>query len=150
MEDKNTLKKTKNIFKSLKTDPNSILFAEEKIDNRLLKEFKKSKYEKDSLLLKLIQLTGSNFNDKEKTQTRVNYVEEREIDRSTLYSFDGPTQLIHNDLGNLELLGKNSTVPKYVLLLVDLFSSKVYVYPMCIRKPILQKMKLLYNEVTSQ
>ena len=91
MEDKNTLKKTKNIFKSLKTDPNSILFAEEKIDNRLLKEFKKSKYEKDSLLLKLIQLTGSNFNDKEKTQTRVNYVEEREIDRSTLYSFDGPS-----------------------------------------------------------
>ena len=150
MEDKNTLKKTKNIFKSLKTDPNSILFAEEKIDNRLLKEFKKSKYEKDSLLLKLIQLTGSNFNDKEKTQTRVNYVEEREIDRSTLYSFDGPSQLIHNDLENLELLGKNSTVPKYVLLLVDLFSSKVYVYPMCIRKPILQKMKLLYNEVTSQ
>ena len=150
MEDKNTLKKTKNIFKSLKTDPNSILFAEEKIDNRLLKEFKKSKYEKDSLLLKLIQLTGSNFNDKEKTQTRVNYVEEREKDRSTLYSFDGPSQLIHADLGNLEFLGKNSTVTKYVLLLVDLFSSKVYVYPMCIRKLILQKMKLLYDEVTSQ
>ena len=46
MEDKNTLKKTKNISKSLKTDPNSILFAEEKIDNRLLNR-KLDKHMKD-------------------------------------------------------------------------------------------------------
>ena len=39
MEDKNALKRTKNIFKALKTDPNSVLFAEENIDNRLLKKF---------------------------------------------------------------------------------------------------------------
>ena len=44
-------------------------------------------------------------------------------------------------------MGKNSTVPKYVLLLVDLYSSKVYVYPMRSRKQILQKMKLFYDEV---
>ena len=44
-------------------------------------------------------------------------------------------------------MGKNSTVPKYILLLVDLYSSKVYVYPMRSRKQILQKMKLFYDEV---
>ena len=38
MEDKKTLKKAKNIFRALKTDPNSVLFSEEKIDNRLLKK----------------------------------------------------------------------------------------------------------------
>ena len=36
MEDKKLLQKAKNIFTSLKTDPNSVLFSEEKIDSRLL------------------------------------------------------------------------------------------------------------------
>ena len=30
----------------------------------------------------------------------------REIDRSTLNSFDGPFQLLHADVGNLEFCGK--------------------------------------------
>ena len=33
----------------------------------------------------------------------------KNIDRSILYSFDGPFQLIHADVGNLEFLGKNAT-----------------------------------------
>ena len=28
-----------------------------------------------------------------------------------IYSFDGPFQLIHADVGNLEFLGKSTTVP---------------------------------------
>ena len=75
------------------------------------------------------------------------YVEKREIDRSNLYSFNGPFQLLHADIGNLESVRKNATVPKYALLLVDLYSSKVYVYPTHSRKQILQKMKLFYDEV---
>ena len=75
------------------------------------------------------------------------YVEKREIDRSNLYSFNGPFQLLHADIGNLVFVGKNTTAPKYVLLLVDLYSSKVYVYPTHSRKQILQKMKLFYDEV---
>ena len=51
----------------------------------------------------------------------------KNIDRSILYSFDGPFQLIHADVGNLEFLGKNATIPRYILLAVDLDSSKVYV-----------------------
>ena len=42
---------------------------------------------------------------------RTDYVEKREIDHSTLYSFDGPLQLFHADVGNLEFLGKNATFP---------------------------------------
>ena len=98
---KKLLQKTKSIFLSLKTDPNSVLFSEEKIDTRLLKKFKKSKYAKDSLLLKLIYLVDNKLEDEKKVPTRVDYVENREIDRSALYSFDGSFQLIHVDLGNL-------------------------------------------------
>ena len=74
----------------------------------------------------------------------------KNIDRSILYSFDGPFQLIHADVGNLEFLGKNATIPRYILLAVDLDSSKVYVYPMKSRKQILQKMKLLYDEIKNK
>ena len=106
MEDeKKLLQKAKNIFKNLNTDPNSVLFSDEKIDNRLIKKLKKSKYAKDSLLLKLIGLVEQSIDDKEKIPTRIDYVEKREIDRSTLYSFDGPFQLIHADVGKLEFLG---------------------------------------------
>ena len=74
----------------------------------------------------------------------------KNIDRSILYSFDGPFQLIHADVGNLEFLGKNATIPRYILLAVDLDSSKVYVYPMKSRKQILQKMKLFYDEIKNK
>ena len=94
-----------------------------------MKKLQKSKYEKDSLLLKLIRLTSSKFNDKEKTPTRVDYIKKREIDRSTLYSFDGPFQLIHADLGNLEFLGKNATVQKYVLYWLVFFLQRFMLTP---------------------
>ena len=103
---------------------------------------------KDSLLLKLTLFAHNKLYDEEKVPTRVDYVVKREIDRSTLYSFDGPFQLIHADVVKLEFLGKNTTIPRYVLLVADLYVCvKVCVYPMCSRKQILQKMKLFYDEV---
>ena len=151
MEDKKLLQKARNLFVKLKIDPASVLFAEELLDKRLLKKLKKSKYERDSELLKLIDLADNNdFLDDNKVPTRADYVEKREIDRSTLYSFDGPFQLLHADVGNLEFLGKNATFPQYVLVIVDLYSSKVYTYTMKSRKQILQKMKIFYDEVRSK
>ena len=94
-----------------------------------------------------------NFNDnksifdKNKAPTRANFVEKGENDRSTLYSFDGPFQFLHAGVGNLEFLDKNTTFPQYVLVIVDLFSSKVYTYSMKSRKQILQILKIFYNDV---
>ena len=53
------VQKAINISTNLKTDPNSMLFAEEKIDEQLLKKLKKSKYVKDSLFLQLIILADN-------------------------------------------------------------------------------------------
>ena len=148
MEDeKKLLQKAKNIFSSLKTDPSSDLFSEENIDTRLFKKLRKSKYSKDFLLLKVINLANNKLEDEEKLPTRFGYVEKREIARSTMYSFDGLLQLIHADVANLEFLGKSASTPRYVLLVFDLYSSKICVYPMRSRKPILQKMKQFYDEV---
>ena len=133
MEDKKLLQKAKNIFTSLKTDPNCVLFSEEKIDSRLLKKLNKSKYTTDSLLLKLFCPDDNKLHDEEKLPTRVDHVEKREIDRSTLYSFGGTFRLIHACVRNLEFLGKNVAIPRYFLLVVNLHSSKVNVCPMCSR-----------------
>ena len=101
------------------------MFSEEKIDSRLLKKLKKSKYAKDKLLLKLVLLADNLLEDEGKIPTRTDFVEKREVDRSTLYSFDGPFQLIHTDVGNLEFLGSYKITPRYVLLIVDLYFSEI-------------------------
>ena len=102
------------------------------------------------MLLKLIGLVEQNINDEEKILTREDYVEKKEIDRSALYSFDGPFQLIHANVGNLEFLGKSATTPRYMLLAVDFYPSKIYVYPMCSREQILHKMKQFYQDIKNQ
>ena len=81
---------------------------------------------------------------------RTDYVEKREIDHSTLYSFDAPFRLFHADIANLEFLGKNTTFPQYVLVFVDLFTSKIYTYPMKSRKQIRQKLEKFYKDVKSK
>ena len=133
MKDKKLFKKAKNLFNSLKIDPSRVIFAEEKLDEKLLNRLKKSKYDTDKLLFKLVNLT-------DKAPTRADFVEKRKIDRSTLYSFDGPFQLLHADIGNLEFLGKNATFAQYVLVIADLYSSKINTYTMRSRKQILQNL----------
>ena len=121
MEDKKVLQKVRTLFNRLNTEPASVLFSEEVLEKRLLKKLKKSKYAKDMELLKVINLAeNKTFLDEYKLPTRTAYAEKREIDRSTLYSFDGPFQLLHGDVGNLKFLGKNAAFPQYVLVIVDL------------------------------
>ena len=156
MENKlKTLEEAKNIFENLKTDTKSTLFSGEKLNMRLLKKLKKSDYSKDKLLLKLINLIENDIGQITQAKegqipTRLDYVEKREIDRSTLYSFDGPFQLIHADVANLEFLGKSATTRNYALLIIDLYSSKVCVYPMHSRKQVLQRLEQFYEEVQNK
>ena len=111
MEDKKVLKKDRTLFNSLKTDPVSVLFAEELLDNWLLNKLKKSRYESDKPLFKLVNLADNkDFLSSKDIFTRVDYVEKRETDRSSLYSFNGPFQLLHVDVGNLEILGKKCNI----------------------------------------
>ena len=131
-----------------------MLFSEEKLDLKLLKKLKKSIYVNDKKILKMINVAENsieefNKNDN-KTPIRLDYVEKREIDRSTVYSFNSPFQLMHADIANLEFLGKSATVPKYALLIVDLFSSKVYVYLMQLQKQLLKYLNIFYVEIKNK
>ena len=57
---------------------------------------------------------------------------------------------MHADIANLEFLGKSATVPKYALLIVDLFSSKVYVYLMQLQKQLLKYLNIFYVEIKNK
>ena len=118
MEDKKVLQKARILFKKLKTDPASVIFPEELLDNRLLKKLKKLNYEVDKKLLKLINLADKKTFLNDKAPTRTDYAEKREIDRSTLYSFDGPFQLLQADVGNLEFVEKMPLFRNMCLLLL--------------------------------
>ena len=131
-----------------------MLFSEEKLDLKLFKKLKKSIYVNEKKILKMINVAENsieefNKNDN-KTPIRLDYVEKREIDRSTVYSFNSPFQLMHADIANLEFLGKSATVPKYALLIVDLFLSKVYVYPMQLQKQLLKYLNIFYVEIKNK
>ena len=106
-------------------------------------------------MFKLINLIENNIDQINKTKkdqipTRLDYVDKREIEKSTLYSFDELLQLIHADRANLKFLGKSATTPNYALLIVDLYSSKVYVYLMRSRKQVLQRLQQFYEEVQNK
>ena len=144
-----TMNELKKLFKRLQTGAKNVLFTEENINDRLLKKIKMSKYEKD---IEFVKLFDRNINflggEKKLIPIKTTFVEKKgDIDRSTLYNFDGPFQLLHADVCNLEFLEKSATDPKHFLLFVDLFTSKVYFYPMKSRKSILHKMEIFYKEV---
>ena len=152
-DNKKTLELQKTNFLKLKTDPASVAFAEETLNKKLLFKLKKSKYVKDKRIFKIVNLLSENdviLEIDSGNVKRTDYVEKREIDRSTLYSFDAPFRLFHVDVRNLEFLGKNTSFPQYVLVLVDLFSSKIYTYPMKSRKQIRQKLEQFYRDVKSK
>ena len=45
------------------------------------------------------------------------------MNNPTLFSLDGPLQRLHADIADINYLKPNATEPKYILVVVDLFSS---------------------------
>ena len=62
-----------------------------------------------------------------------------------LYSFNGHSQALQADITYISLLARSAVDPKFCLFFVDLFTSKIYTYP--IKKSFSEKMKLFYNDI---
>ena len=54
---------------------------------------------------------------------------------------------MHADIAETKFLVKSAVDSKYCLLLVDLFTSKVYVYPIKNRSLLAKKLKLFYEDI---
>ena len=142
-------KRIQNLFKTLQKDSKSVFYVTVNISKNILKKLTKSTYQKDRVFNELYQkLEDKNF-DKNTNYiplTTPFFEKKGDIDRSTLYSIGKPFQKVHADIADLRFLAKSAVDPKYALLAVDLFTSKIYVYPMKSRKLLARRLKLFYNE----
>ena len=57
---------------------------------------------------------------------------------------------MHADIGNLQFLGKSAADPKYCLLLLDLFTSKIYIYGMKTESLIPLRLEKFFKEVSEK
>ena len=128
--------KLKKLFNSLQIDSKSVSFTEEKLTDKLLKRLKKSTYKKDKEFVKdfnLLENKEDLFKQKDgySIPIKAEFIDKSDdIDRSTSFSIKAPFDLLHADIGHLHFLDKSAADPKYCLPLVDLFTSKIYVYVM--------------------
>ena len=67
-----------------------------------------------------------------------------------MYSFNGPFQLLHADIADIRFFSKSAVDPKYCLLFADLFTQKIYTYPMRKRNILKKKMEEFYEEVSQK
>ena len=151
-EFKENIKRAKNLYNALKKDGESILFASEKINKQLIKKIKRSKYEKYIIFLKLYNnIKNVNLDEKEEIPTFVPFIEnKKDIESSTLYSLMvlfNYYVLILADIADIRFFSKSAVDPHYFLLFVDLFTQKIYTFPMKKRNLLKKKMQIFYEEI---
>ena len=86
-----------------------------------------------------------------KTKVVINtpFVQERAVTQrgEMLHTIDGPMQLVHADMADLNFFSTSVVAPKYCLLCVDLFTSKVYTYRMKKKSQLVDKLEKFYLEI---
>ena len=113
----------------------------------------KSSYEKDKVFLIFYNNLGNVNMQAEEVliPAHVPFVEKRsDVDRSTLYSFSGPFELLHAEIADVRFFAKSAVDPHYCLLFVDLFTQKIYTFPMKKENLLKNKMELFYEEVNNK
>ena len=145
-------KQIKNLFNKLINDQNSVFFSADKINKTLLNKGRKSNYDKDKVFYNLFsKIEDKNVIYEEKKDRLPFYTpfipQKKNIDRSTLYSLNGPMQFFHADIAYLQFLAKSAVDPKYALVCVDLFTSKIYVYTMRKRSNVASKLEKFYQDI---
>ena len=148
-------KQMKNLFRKLINDEKSVFFSTDRINKTLLNKGRKSSYEKDKVFYNLFKNVENKSVIYEENENRVPFytpyiLQRKNIDRSTLYTVNGLLQFFHADIAFLKFLAKSAVDPKYALLCVDLFTSKIYVYTMRKRSNLVNKLETFYKEIESK
>ena len=115
----------------------------------ILNKASKSVYEKDKVFVNLYnQLEDKNFYQNSNLPLVTPFLNKKSnVDHSTLYSIGKPFELLHADIAYTRFLAKSAVDPKCCLLFVELFTSKIYIYPMKNRSLLAKKLKLFYEDI---
>ena len=148
----NDKKRIKDLYNTLTNDANSIFYATSQITKNLIRKAKNSLYKKDKVFFNMYDNLDKENKKIElllvKPLLTMQFIDKRsDIDCSALYSFDGPFQLIQADIAYISFLAKSAVDPKFCLLFVDLFTSKIYTFPMKTRNLLAKKTEQFYNDI---
>ena len=142
-----------NLFKNLQKDPRSVFYSIGTLSKSIINKAYKSAYKKDVVFVNLYKkLEDKNFYQKKEILPLVTpfFNQKSTVDNSTLYSIRKPFDLVHGDIADTRFLAKSAVDPKYCLLLVDLFTAKIYVYPMKNRSLLAKKLHLFYEDIQNK
>ena len=120
-----------NLFWHLQNDPKSVFYITTRRNKSILKKAKKAVYDNDKVFVNLYeQLEDKDFYKNENLLVTPFDDKRTNFDRLTLYSFSKPFEALQADIADLRFLAKSAVDPEYCLLIVALFTSKTYVFPM--------------------
>ena len=141
--------RVENLFRNLQKDPTSVFYSIGNLSKSIVNKANKSVYKKNKVFVNLYkQLEDKNFYQKNNLPLATPFFSQKSnVDHSTLYSISKPFDLVHGDIADTRFLAKSAVDPKYCLLLVDLFTSKIYVYPMNNRSLLAKKLRLFYEDI---
>ena len=142
-------KRVENLFKNFQKDRKSVFYSFGNLSKSILNESNKSVYEKDKVFVNLYKpLEDKNVNKKLNVPLVTPFLTQKnDVDHSTLYSISKPYDLVHGDIADTKFLAKSTVDPKYCLLPVDLFTSKIYVFPIKTRSLLSKKLKSFDEEI---
>ena len=149
-------KRANNLFNALQKNPKSIFYLTGNATSKtLFNKAAKSAFEKDKKFVNLYNQLENKKKFKKPNQdylpiTTPFYLFKSNVNHSRLYSIGKPFELLHADIADTRFLAKSAIDPKYCLLLVDLFTSKVYIYPIESRNLLAKKLKLFYEDVKNK
>ena len=106
-------------------------------------------YNKDDVFVKLYkQLEDKSFHKNENLSLATPYIDKKtNIDHSTFYSISRPFEELHADIADLRFLAKSAVDFIYCLLIVDLITSIIFLYPMKNRSLLAKKKEVFYNNM---
>ena len=145
--------KGKNLYRALINDQRSIFYATDRVTKGLIEKARTSLYPKDKVFVKIYNKIDNKKRDiiNEKPPLNTPFVEKWEdVNRSTLNSFSGSFEALQADIADIRFLGKSAADPKYCLLLVDLFTSMIYTYPMKRHSLLAKKMLIFYKDIAKK
>ena len=152
MSDEEKNKRIQNLFRTLQNDAKSVSCTFSNLSKTVLRKATNSAYNKDIVFVNLYeQLKNKNFYKNDKLPLVTPFIDKKSnIDHSTLYSISKPFAALHAGITDSKFLAKSAVDPKYCLLIVNLFTSKIYVYPIKNRSLSAKKIALFYNDINQK
>ena len=135
-----------NLFKTLQNDPKSVFYSVGNLSKTIINKAQKSVYNKVFVNL-YEKLEDKNFYNKEIVPFVLPFFKKKVTLINQHYK---PFELLRANIAHLRFLAKSAVDSKCCLLVVDLFTFKVYVYPMKNRTLLAKKLEIFCNDIKSK